>query len=122
MSDRFKSKSGNPAGESEPLSALLQLWEGVEPEAGFEAGVWRRIRTGTTPVCRREPRAGPYPGWLMLRPAWVTGYAAAAAVIVGIGMGLLSQQIFPDRPTAHPLLQSRTVAGTYLAVSTGESR
>ena len=120
--NRFRSESGMDAAGIEGLSALLRQWKGVEPRSDFEAAVWRKIRMVSPTGIRRITQAGRFPGWLTLYPARTTAVAAAAAVIVGIGMGFLSQRTYPIHPPTHPLLQSRTVAGAYLSVATGELR
>ncbi len=122
VGDRYKSKIDKTAEDDARLSALLRQWEGVEPRDDFDAAVWRKIRMGLPTEFRRAPRSGRLLRWVPARLAGTTAIAAAAAVVVGVGMGFLSQRTVPMRPASHPLLQSRTVAGAYLSAITGEFR
>ena len=66
------------------LRQLLKSWQNIEPSPAFESNVWRRVRQQAiarqnTPTFRHFLLE-----WTNLRPA----YAAAAAALVGIGVGL----------------------------------
>jgi hypothetical protein len=79
------SESGKgPAGD-ERLSTLLHEWKGIEPQADFEAVVWRRIRAYRVADrgCRRFVET--WREWLAPLPAWVNVAAAAAGIVVGGG-------------------------------------
>ncbi len=100
----------------ERLSDLMREWPAVEPGSGFEAAVWRRIRT--VPVA---PPAGLWDRWLdwfLPHPVWGGAAAAAVALVIGILAGLA----MPGRTQAvahdtHALLHPRTLMGTYAALS-----
>ena len=114
-------RQDNPPPRDERLSAVLREWKGVDPRAGFEAAVWRRIGAGVT-----EAR-----GFSLIRiirdrilpqPAWATALAATAAILIGVWAGLSLPAMRDSRQTVEPLLQTNTLAGSYLAMVAGESR
>jgi hypothetical protein len=97
------------------LTALLKQWDTPQPSPNFEAAVWRRVDAS-------QQKATIIP-WLMLRPAWSAPIAAAAGLMIGIGLALaLPTQQRPAGHSAGPLFHSQTVAGSYLAMTTGGTR
>ncbi len=119
-----KQKNGEAGGANprdETLTALLRAWKGIEPDAGFEAGVWRRIRAWQIPETQDFA-----PGTVIREGTfwWPFGAAAAAvaaAVLIG---GLLAFLITePDRRqhVSPALSHPRTLAGSYLSMAAGET-
>ena len=102
----------------ETLSSLMREWRGVEPQAGFEAAVWRRIRSDALP----RP-AGVWESlwdWLLPHPVLAGAAAAAVALIVGSAAALVVPgRTHADQAGRHALLLPGTVAGSYLALSEG---
>jgi hypothetical protein len=111
--DAGRSAAGAP---DERLSDLLRQWPEVEPGAGFEAAVWRRIRA----VSAAQPAGSwtRWQAWLQTHPVWAGAAAAAAALAVGLLAGLATpgHALAQGRET-HALLHSRTLMGTYAALS-----
>ncbi len=121
LGNRFRSESGKEPAGDERLSALLQQWKSVEPQANFEAAVWRRIRADQV-VDRGSWRfVETWREWLAPLPAWVN-VAAAAGIVVGVGMGLSTPAAPGGRQADEPLLHSQTLAGSYLAMATGRTQ
>jgi len=101
------------------LAQLLAQWPGLPPAAGFEAAVWRRIRAGEV----REVSAGRRVlEWLTYRPVAASAWAAAAGVLVGVGLALTWPARPPAYPSGSPLLSAHSVAGAYMAMVTGGVR
>ena len=103
------------------LSTLLKEWSAVEPSPAFDQGVWARIRRETVTA---PPRVAllDFLRLALARPAW----AAAAAAVIGIGLGIVAALVAPRPAVAGPqterLLQRDTLAGSYLAMTTGGIR
>lgn len=109
---------GTRNGADERLSALLRQDPAIEPQAAFEANVWRRIRseTATSPIGWWQTMWD----WFLPHPVW----AAAATVSVSLFLGALAGVAMPGRGRTgpagnHALLSPWTLAGTYLTVSEG---
>jgi hypothetical protein len=104
------------------VDALIREWKSPPPGASFEAAVWRRIRA--------SPRV--QPAWIRVlealrdsfapQPVWVPAMVVLAAVLLGTGVGFLSSGTDRHHLVSEPLLESRTLAGAYLAMSTGGVR
>lgn len=122
----FGGRSGADKGKGhegdERLTALLHEWRGVEPQANFEAAVWRRIRAVPTPEQRRLSMGEAWREWFGPRLVWVNAIAAAAGVVIGVGLAFSGTGLRDDRHANEPLLHSETLAGSYLAMMTGETR
>jgi hypothetical protein len=107
---------------AEHLGALLQQWKSVEPQADFEAAVWRRIRADRVADRGGRRFVETWREWLDPLPAWVNVAAAAAGIVVGVGMGFSAQPAHGGRQADEPLLHSYTLAGSYLAIATGRTQ
>ncbi len=103
----------------EQLHALLANWRGIEPRDNFETAVWRRIRAEAIPETRWGWVAGMLQEWILPHPAWATALAASVAIVVGGWAGSASD-VQPRATQMHPLLQEHTLAGAYLAMSSGD--
>ena len=104
------------------LKVLLRQWRNVEPPAGFEANVWRRIRAG-----RAEQIDGlswiDLIGRLLWQPAWSLAVALALALAMGIWGGIASVPHRSDSSKAElQFLAPGTLAGSYLEMATKETR
>jgi len=117
-----RAESGKVEASDESLSALLEHWKGMEPRDNFEAGVWRRIHTASLLERRGVTVAEFLRDWLLPQPAWVTGLAAALAVLVGIWAGISAPATRDGRQANEPLLHAQTLAGSYLAMMAGGPR
>lgn len=106
-------------GTDDELHALLGCWPGVQPEPGFDAAVWRRIR-----MCRQPGTAGISTMLEALRvlPAWPMAVAASVLLVFGMWLGGLVPRGPRHSEINHPLLHPRTVAGAYLSLATGGGR
>ncbi len=100
------------------LSAALKGWHVVEPSPGFDQGVWDRIR--------REAVATPprltvieFLRLTLLQPAWAAAAAAVIGVGIGIGVALVTPRSAAFGIQTERLLQRDTLAGSYLAMTTG---
>ena len=119
---RFRWEGGKVQEGDERLSALLEQWKGLEPRANFEAAVWRRIRTASAPEQRRLPLVITLRDWFVPRPAWASAMAAAAGIVVGVGLAFSTPAARDGRQADEPLLHSQTLAGSYLTMMTGGTR
>jgi anti-sigma-K factor RskA len=122
LGNHFRAESGKEATGDERLSALLQQWKSVEPQADFEAAVWRRIRADRAADRDRRRFGETWREWLDPLPAWVNVAAVAAGIVVGVGMAFSAQPSHVGRQTNDPLLHSQTLAGSYLAMATGRNQ
>jgi hypothetical protein len=101
----------------EKLKERMQAWRGVEPRADFEAEVWRRVAAA--------PAAGlewfeALRLWFGVRPALANVAAALLAIAIGVGStAALSQPPQAALVINTPSLQGQTLAGSYLAMTTG---
>jgi len=120
--EKTRDRERGGAGErDERLSVLLRQWSAIEPSVGFEDAVWRRLRA----VPATQP-TGLWDRWLdgfLPHPIWAGAAAAALALAIGLFVGLAT----PDRAWSgghdtHALLHSRTLMGTYAALSEGGRR
>lgn len=118
---RFRSKSRNEQEGNERLTALLHEWKDIEPQAGFEAKVWSRIRAVSMPEQRRFNVATTLE-WFTPHPVWVNALAVAAGIAVGVGLAFSTPAMHDNRQTDEPLLHSQTLAGSYLAMAAGGTR
>jgi hypothetical protein len=109
-------------GLDERLDALLREWKSPTPSPHFEAAVWRRIRSTPATEPFGDTMLTLIKDWLLPQPAWVPVMALVVAVVLGAWAG--SWQAWSGRhDLAHePLLQARTLAGSYLAMNRGETR
>ncbi|MCX7010891.1 MAG: hypothetical protein NTY53_27235 [Kiritimatiellaeota bacterium] len=104
----------------EKLKERLRAWRGIEPRADFEAEVWRRVAATPTVgldwfLALRE--------WFGVRPALASVAALLLAIAVGIGsLTMLSQPQHTLLVINTPTLQGQTLAGTYLAMTSGGTR
>jgi len=101
------------------LHDLLCMWQGVEPCSDFEADVWQRIHAVSTPATGDITLAGMIQGWILPHPALMTALAASVAIVVGAWAGG-GPAVRASRSVVHPLLHAQTLAGAYLAMSSGE--
>ncbi len=101
----------------EKLYERMRAWRGIEPRADFEAEVWRRVAAAPAAghawfLALRE--------WFGVQPALASAAALLLAVAVGLGSTLA---LTPSQPAglaiSTPSLQGATLAGTYLAMTTG---
>ena|SRR5580704_7956249 len=103
------------------LAGLLKQWCDVEPQANFEANVWRRIRAAELPVERANWIESI--GQLLWRPAGSVLAALVVAVTVGVWGGIASTPRQIDRPGAElRFLSSGTLAGSYVQMTSKEVR
>lgn len=103
----------SPISNDKDLTALLQEWQGITPGANFEAEVWNRIHHASQSPLRE---------WFTPPLVWGNALAAAAGLVLGIGLAF-------NMPSAHDkfqaetsLLQSHTLAGSYLVMADGGVR
>ncbi len=116
---RFKLGNGRAQAGDKRLVELLREWKGVTPSAGFEAAVWRRIRSASEPEQRHQPVITLLREWFVPRPAWVNTLAAAAGIVIGIGLAFSNPGARDQRQGGQPLLRSQTLSGAYLAMVSG---
>ncbi len=119
---RIISKNDVASGCDKQLSALLHKWPDIEPGIGFETGVLKRIAAGKELESRRLVCTLRLSTWMPVRPVWVTSAAVAAAIVIGIGVGIVTFRTAPVSQASHPLLHQHTVAGAYVAMARGETR
>lgn len=99
--------------QDDRLRARLREWRAIEPKAGFEAEVWRRIAA--------QPQLTWFQTlslWLAAPPVW--GRAAAVALAMAAGACLAQWSATATQPS--PLFAQQTVAGSYLALLHGGVR
>lgn len=111
-----------PQARDDRLSALLQEWKGIEPRANFETAVWRRIRTVSVLESQGQSLVDILRDCILPHPVWVNALAAMAAIMVGVLAGFSVPSARDGRQTAEPLLHSQTLAGSYLAMASGDTR
>jgi negative regulator of sigma E activity len=106
--------------QDDQLRTRLREWRGLEPRADFEAEVWRRVAASAVPgvewfVALRE--------WFGVRPLLANAAAVLLAVAVGIGSLLAVAQPQREVFTMNlPTLHGQTLAGNYLAMTSGGMR
>jgi hypothetical protein len=102
----------------DPLKDALAAWRDIDPRPGFEDSVWRRIEAQPNVTRASSPwlPATEITGW---KP--VSLFATAAGVIAGIVIGLALAA--PPSPRAHEfaLLNSGSLAGSYVHLVSGDS-
>lgn len=102
-----------PISSDTNLTALLQEWRGITPGATFEADVWNKIQHNSQPILRE---------WVTSQFAWVNALAAAAGLVLGVGLAFNAPST-PTRNDAGPsLLHTHTLAGSYLTMAAGGIR
>lgn len=119
---RSNLESSEVQADDRRLSALLREWKGIEPHANFEASVWRRIHAVSVPEQRHLSVITTLGEWFVPRTAWVNAVAVAAGIAVGVGMAVFTSVTRDGRQADEPLLSAQTLAGSYLAMTTGERR
>ncbi|HUI07020.1 MAG TPA: hypothetical protein VL486_08435 [Verrucomicrobiae bacterium] len=106
-------------GNDDKLRALLRRWRDVEPQANFEAGVWRRIRQAET-ECSERPAFAEWLQRLLPRPVLATTLVVVASAVIGSSVGALSAR---GEATVTPgelrFLGSGTLAGGYVELTAG---
>lgn len=121
MSEKQNYTANNLNLREEALTSLLRAWKGIEPGAGFAAGVWRHIRAEQITERRDDNPAPLISQWMFWRPFGVVAATVATAVLIG---GLLAFLV-PDQGRRHhvpsTLSHPRTLAGSYLSMAAGES-
>lgn len=113
----FRRERGQVRDDDARLDALLHEWKGMEPGAHFESTVWRRVRRASAP----KPVIPFWRDWLIPAPAWVSAMAAMLGILVGVWSGF-SVPAAHSGHAAEPLLHAQTLAGSYLAMVTGDAR
>lgn len=101
----------------EKLKERLRGWRGIEPRADFEAEVWRRV--AVVPAASLEWFEA-LRQWFGVQPALATIAALLLAIAIGLGsIAALSQSQQLSLSINTPTLQGQTLAGTYLAMTSG---
>jgi hypothetical protein len=115
---------GAAPGDDGGLSRLLHAWRAIEPPADFEAAVWGRIlASACAPAPGRLAAAGTTPRRRFVPgAAWVNTLAAAAGLVLGIGLASSVSAHRTGRHADEPLLHARTLAGSYVTLATGAAR
>jgi len=104
--------------DDEKLRAALKRWRDIEPQANFEANVWRQIRQAKAKPSERLTIAE-WLGRLMPRPVLAMTAAVVASAIVGSSAGLLSMRGRTMVPPGElQFLGSGTLAGGYVKLTT----
>ncbi|MEI6165622.1 MAG: hypothetical protein WCS52_00355 [bacterium] len=103
----------NPIVKDDNLTTLLQEWQGINTGVTFETEVWSKIHRTSQPTTRE---------WATPSLSWINAMAAAAGLVLGIGLAF-NVPSTPDRNHAETsLLHAQTLAGSYLAMATGGIR
>jgi len=106
-------------GNDDKLKALLRQWQDIEPRAGFEVSVWRRIRANRADRTDRVTLIEVIGRWLW-RPATAVAVTIVASVIIGSSAGALSgRRAASIMPGELQFLGSGTLAGGYVRASSG---
>ena len=119
---RFMREGFDTEARDKHLGALLHQWRDIEPQPGFDAAVWRRIRTDSIPDPRALLLTSFLREWILPHPIWASAAAAAVAIVAGVLVGVSAPTARASHFTNKPLLHARTLTGTYLAMVTGEAR
>lgn len=120
MDEHKRDSTGGPEADAR-LSTLLRQWKPVEPRAGFDEGVWRLIRSEFAGEPCGQAAFESRREWWAPDRGWISVAAAAAGIVIGLGVAFST----PDtRPRGHeaPLLHSETLAGSYLNMTGGRMR
>ena len=118
----FNLKNNPTQDDDSGLTALLHAWKGLEPHTGFETAVWRRIHAVSAPKSPVLSIFGRLWEWVAPYPAWASAMAAAAGILVGVGLAFSEPALRKSHQADEPLLHSRTLAGSYLTMTTGGPR
>ena len=122
LSNRFKTEESNDNGSDPRLTALLREWKDIKPAANFESAVWSNIRTASGIKAERIIFGATLREWFAPRPAWVSATAAAAGIVAGISLAFSTAATRSSHADDDPLLESQTLAGSYIAMVTGGIR
>ena len=105
------------------LRNQLRQWRGIEPRADFEAAVWRRIATTNAVATPEQSWFAFWRAWLDMQPAWASAAAVLVGILVGVGSAItLAQPSYDRLAISAPALHGQTLAGTYLAMTSGGTR
>ena len=100
---------------------LLRQWQDVEPQAGFEAAVWRRVQAGVPKHAEGGWRN--LWDWMLPHPILAGAAAMALAFLVGAAAALVVPASAVEGSVGHhALLRPGTVSGTYLALAERRQR
>ena len=94
----------------------------MEPHAGFETAVWQRIHAVSAPKLPGFSILDRLREWVVPYPAWASAMAAAAGIVFGVGLAFSEPALRKSHQADEPLLHSRTLAGSYLTMTTGGPR
>ena len=119
---QLRSEDSKDAASDTRLTTLLHQWKDVSPKADFDETVWRRIHLASAPEERRFSIVTILHEWVVSPSAWVNAMAAAAGIIVAVGLALGAPAARVGRQSGEPLLYPQTVTGSYLVMVTGETR
>jgi hypothetical protein len=120
MDEHTRDSTGGPETDAK-LSTLLRQWKPMEPRTGFDEGVWRRIRSESADEPHRLPVFESLREWLIPNRGWITTAAAAAGVVLGVGVAASTPDLQAHNHD-QPLLHSETLAGSYLSIAGGNAR
>lgn len=103
------------------LDKLLQSWHNVEPSSSFEASVRRRIRA----LPAGQTNTLSFGSFLFEQKVIRPAYAAAAALLIGIAVGLTGGLVvpIPSRQLHNNLfkpLPERSLSASYVQLVGGE--
>ncbi len=112
--------------EDQQLSNLLKQWPDIEPPSDFRAKVWQKIRAEEAHKSQSMSLGELLHRWLqaqLLQPV----FSVVTAVVIGLVAGLWGGTISAPRPpitadTGFGFLSSRTLAGSYLHLASGQQQ
>lgn len=106
----------------ERLHSLLHEWRGIEPSANFETEVWKRIHAASVTEQQDTPSSITPRKAVVLRLAWANAIAAAAGLVIGIGLAVATSATHDGSHADEALLHSQTLTGSYLTMVAGVTR
>ena len=106
-----------PQKHDERFNSLLREWRDIEPSANFETEVWRRIRAASVTGQQGVTTSTTPRKVVVLRLAWVNAIAAAAGLVIGIGLAFSMPAVHDGAHADEALLHSQTLTGSYLTMA-----
>lgn len=120
--NRYTAEDRETENRDTRLAALLKQWPALEPRANFEQRVWQRIHAHARAEAERFSLARIFRERLLPHPIGLSAVAAALAILLSMGAGLLAPDRHPHPAAETVLFHSPTLTESYVALTRGSLR